>query len=153
MKTCPTCNSQLNDEIVFCPQCGTNVNTGERPVQMQQQVDPYDHTAEFDASDISDGKVFAMLPYLLGIMGVIAAGLVRKDSKYVNFHIKQAILLIVTDMLLGIVAAVLCWTVIVPIAAGIAILVVLVLKIIAFFQVCAGKAKEVAIIRELNLFK
>lgn len=33
----------------------------------QPYVDPKDHSAEFDGEDIADHKLFAMLPYLLGI--------------------------------------------------------------------------------------
>ena len=53
-------------------------------------VDPKDHTAEFTPQDISEHKVFAMLPYLLGTIGIIIALLAAKDSKYIMFHVREA---------------------------------------------------------------
>ena len=44
----------------------------------QQYYDPKDHTAEFDAKDISDNKVMAMLPYLMGTIGIIIALIASK---------------------------------------------------------------------------
>lgn len=163
MKNCPTCNAQLNDDVIFCPNCGTNFNAGPVPNQqqpnmqqpnMQQPVyNQYDHTSEFDPADISDGKVFAMLPYLLSILGVIVAVLCRKDNPYVDFHVKEALKLTVVETFLLVVAGVLAFTFIVPILAGICVMIVVVLQIIAFFQVCGGKAKEAGIIRSFKMFK
>ena len=115
--------------------------------------DPYDHTSEFDAKDISDNKVYCMLAYLLGTVGVILALLASADSPYTKFHIRQALKFTVVNILLAIVTAILCWTIIVPVAAGIMFTVLFVIKIICFFQICGGKAKEPAIIRGLGFLK
>lgn len=150
MKFCSKCGAQLEDSTAFCSACGAQV--GEPTVVVAN--DPFDHTAEFDAKDISDNKVIAMLPYLMGLIGVIVAALLAKgESAYVSFHIRQALKLSIVSMLLGIVAALLAITVIVPIVAGVCELVVLVLQIIAFFQVCGGKAKEPAVIKNLKFLK
>ena len=109
-------------------------------------VDPKDHTAEFTPQDISEHKVFAMLPYLLGTIGIIIALLAAKDSKYIMFHVREAIKLTVCAILVGIVSLLLCWTVIVPMAGGVCAIIILVVKIICFFQICSGKAKEAAIV-------
>lgn len=109
-------------------------------------VDPKDHTAEFTPKDISDHKVFAMLPYLLGTLGIIVALLAAKDSNYIMFHVREALKITVCSILVGIVSALLCWTVIVPIAGAVCAIILLVVKIICFFQVCQGKAKEAAIV-------
>lgn len=109
-------------------------------------VDPKDHTAEFTPQDISEHKVFAMLPYLLGTIGIIIALLAAKDSKYIMFHVREALKLTVCSILVGIVSLLLCWTVIVPMAGGVCAIIILVVKIICFFQICSGKAKEAAIV-------
>ena len=67
-------------------------------------VDPKDHTAEFTPQDISEHKVFAMLPYLLGTIGIIIALLAAKDSKYIMFHVREALKLTVCAILVGIVS-------------------------------------------------
>ena len=168
MKVCPNCGAQLEDNAAFCVSCGAPLNGAQpqQPNQPQPQYqaqpqyyapqpayDPADHTAEFDPKDISDNKVFAMLPYLMSVIGIIIAALCAKESPYVQFHIRQAIKITVTQTLLGIVTAILVWTIIVPIVAAIAIVVLEVISIICFFQVCGGKAKEPAIIKSLSFLK
>ena len=97
----------------------------------------------------------SILPVALAftIGGIIIALLIGKDSPYVNFHLRQALKFLVCEILLGLIAAVLAFTLIVPIAAGIAICVLAVIQLICFFQVCQGKAKEPAIIRSLSFLK
>lgn len=151
MKNCFNCNTQVDDNATFCPNCGANLATGT--AQQAAQPNPYDHTAEFDPLDISENKVYCMLAYLMGVVGIIIALLAGKDSQYVKFHIRQAIKLSVAEILLLICAAVLFWTFIVPIAACIGVAIVFVLQIIAFIQICCGKAVEPAIIRSLGFLK
>jgi uncharacterized membrane protein len=114
---------------------------------------PTDHTAEYDPKDISQNKVLAMTAYLLGAIGVIIALLGSHDSPYVAFHVRQALKLAVVEVLVIIISVVLCWSIIVPIAGTICLVILVVLRIIAFFQVCSGKAKEPAIISSLGFMK
>lgn len=165
MKNCPNCHIQINDEAVFCPNCGASVagasqpqgqpNYQQPPVYSQPvpTFDPYDHTAEYDPKDISDNKVISMLVYLLGAVGIVIALLASSTSKYVGFHLRQALKFTVVEILLALITVVLCWTFIVPIAAGVCCCILFVLKVIAFFQICSGKAKEPAIIRSLGFLK
>lgn len=159
MKICPTCRAQLTDETSFCPMCGAQVPAGAPQNPGYQQpypyapADPYDHTAEYDPKDISDNKVYAMLLYLLGIPGIIIALLAANSSKYVSFHLRQALKFTVVETLMTLAATFLAFTFIVPIAAGIMVCVLFVIKIICFFQICGGKAKEPAIIRGLGFLK
>ena len=58
MKTCPNCHSEIPDEAVFCPVCGTAVETIPAPLPRPDAAysstgsyappapvdDPYDHT-------------------------------------------------------------------------------------------------------------
>ena len=126
------------------------------PYQQYAQApvfDPYDHTAEYSPKDISDNKVIAILVYLMGTIGIIIALLASKESPYVAFHLRQGLKFLAVEVLVGIVSAVLFFTLIVPIAGGILLLVLWVIKIICFFQICSGKAKEPAIIRSLGFLK
>ena len=154
MKTCPNCKKEMEDFASVCPHCGYSFNNG--PAQQPPAVypaDPADHTAEFTRQDISDNKIFAMLPYLMGFVGIIIALLAMGQSQYVSFHVRQALKIEVVSILVGIVALVLVWTFIVPIAAAICLGILFVLRIICFFQVCGGKAKEPAIISSLGFLK
>ena len=119
MKSCPKCGAQMEDQAVFCANCGANYNN---PYGAAAPVVPeWDHTAEFDPKDVSDNKVIAMLVYLLSVVGIVTA--------------------------------ILCWTVIVPIAAGIFYAVLWVVKIICFVSICKGEAKEPVIIRSFTFLK
>lgn len=157
MKYCPKCGAQMEDNALFCPNCGNNAqpngSPNQAPVYAAPEPDPFDHTEEFDAKDISENKVLCMLVYLMGAIGIIYALLAGKDSKYVAFHVRQALKFEVVTILLAIVMALLCWTIIVPIAGGVCLTIILVLKVICFFQICSGKAKEPAIIRSLGFLK
>ena len=160
MKICPNCHAQLDDSSVFCTSCGTQF--GAVPPQQNAvppqgafapAYDPYDHTGEFDPKDISDNKVFAMLCYLMDFVGIIIALLATHSSKYTMFHVRQALKIIAVNTLMLICAFVLFWTLLVPLACVIMSVVLRVIKIICFFQVCSGKAKEPAIIRSLGFLR
>jgi uncharacterized membrane protein len=152
MKFCPNCGSPLEEGAVSCPNCGDPL-TLQATSAGTPYVDPTDHTAEFDAADISDNKVIAMLPYLLGVVGLIAALLAKGNSPYANFHARQYLKICVCQAIVAICSAVLCWTILVPIAGGICVIILLVVRIICFFQICKGQAKEPAIVCKLGFLK
>ena len=152
MKICPVCQTQNDDAAAFCSKCGYGFN-GQPVPQPMVYTDPKDHTAEFDPRDISDNKVIAMLLYLSSFLGIIIAALTSNQSPYVAFHMRQALKFMVAGSLLGILAVALCFTIIVPIACGIGYVVLFVCKIICFFQICSGKAKEAPIVSGLSFMK
>lgn len=164
MKICPNCHAQLDDNAIFCTACGTQfgaVPPQQNAIPPQQNAvppqpafapayDPYDHTAEFDPKDISDNKVFAMICYLMGFIGIIVALLATNSSKYAMFHVRQALKIEVASILSIFVLIIpfLGWIAF-PILQGI----IWVIKIISFFQICSGKAKEPAIIRSFGFLR
>ena len=93
-----------------------------------------------------------MLLYLLSVVGILIA-LLSQNSPYVSFHVRQALKFLVVETLVGLVTAILCWTVIVPIAAGIFYAVLWVVKIMCFVSICKGEAKEPVIIRSFTFLK
>lgn len=156
MATCPNCGAPIGEGAAFCTNCGSRVAPSEAPQdtytppqgnpvppqdpyippqdayippQYAYVPDPSDHTAEFEPADIASNKVIAMAAYLLGTLGIIIALLAAPDSKYAAFHSRQALKLSIVDILLGIVMVVLCWTLIVPIAGAICMLILLVVRI------------------------
>ena len=167
MRICPNCGNSCPDGAAFCNACGASLsgaaaqaqnqqpqqNAAYTPPQQTVYVDPTDHTSEFDASDISKNKILAMAAYLLGWVGVIIALLGGHDSPYAAFHAKEALKISLLNTLIGICTAFLFWTIIVPIAGGICIAILFVVKIICFFSVCSGKAKEAPIIKSLAFLK
>ncbi|MBP5154069.1 MAG: zinc ribbon domain-containing protein [Lachnospiraceae bacterium] len=152
MKICPTCGANIaDDNAPFCSNCGYSF-TGA-PAYTAPAADPYDHTAEFDPRDISDNKVYSMIVYLMGVVGIIIAMLAAAKSPYTDFHVRQSLKLSICEILIGIAMLLLAWTIIVPIAGAIAFLVIMVIRVICFFQICNGQAKEPAIVRNLGFLK
>lgn len=157
MKICPNCNAQLDDNMAFCVNCGTNLNEGQAasapaaPVYLA--ADPYDHTAEFDAKDISDNKVMAMICYLFGFIGIIIALIASKDSPYAGFHVRQSLKIQVALTLASVAMLLTCWLILPVIAYVVISAILTVVRYICFFQVCSGKAKEPFLIKSLNFMK
>ncbi len=152
MKTCPKCGSQLQDDVTFCPECGENVEKVEA-AKAEEEVKSFDHTSEFTEEDISQNKVICMVLYLLGAFGLLIGMIAGTKSDYVAFHIRQALKLTVVEAIVLILTIGLCWTFIVPIAGVICMGIILVLRVLSFFQICSGKAIEPAIIRGLKFLK
>ena len=154
MKICPHCNAAVEDNAVFCNSCGARLEVNGAPQpQYQPQNQPqvnYDHTAEFDHKDISDNKVIAMLIYLMGTVGVLIALLASHDSPYAAFHVRQALKYTVCSLLLVVLLIIpfLGW-----IALGVGYIIILVCRIICFFQICSGKAIEAPIVRSFGFLK
>ena len=174
MKQCPNCGKLFDDSIVYCANCGAQVtaaaqvlfyqNAGQQYTTGEAQTDPYDHTAEFTPEDISANKVISMLVYLMGWVGILIALLASGTSKYAGFHVRQALKFTVVETLipiaLGLCALIniipfLGWVLYILAALAAAGLYVtfFVLKIICFFQICKGQAREPAIIRSLGFLK
>lgn len=187
MKYCPICSSTVTDDATFCPVCGTQFAVQQAPnaaydntpnyggyapaptqIAARPAVDPTDHTAEFDPKDISDNKVICMLIYLGGYIGIFVALLLANTSKYVSFHIRQALKIEVTSLLFSLVSGVagiavglialipiLGW--IIAFVYGLIVLAVpvalFVVKIMCFIQICKGQAKEPALISKLTFLK
>lgn len=159
MKNCPNCNAQIPDDAVFCPTCGASFggptpNANQQQQQYQQVYrEPWDHSLEFDAKDVSENKVMAMLLYLVGGIAILYALIGGQNSKYLSFHVRQCLKFLAVEALLAVIMAVLCWTIIVPVAGGICFIILFIVKIICFFQICSNKSVEPAIIRSLNFLK
>ena len=148
MKVCMNCHLTYDDNAQVCAHCGNPLT-----YVVPRAAHPADHTADFEAADISENKVFAMLPYLMGWIGIVIALLAGGKSAYAAFHIRQALKIQICNALLGMIAAILAITVIVPVAAAVCVCILGIVNILCFFDVCAGKAKEPAIVNKLNFLK
>lgn len=149
-----------NEEITITDDCTGNKhcenesdNDRKYTYAHHEPICDWDHTREFDEKDISDNKVVAMLVYLIGIPGIIVALLCSNSSPYAGFHVRQALKFVVMNTLTLLAAAVFAWTFVIPIAAGIFVCILFVIKIICFVSICKGEAKEPPIIRSFKFLK
>lgn len=149
MKICPKCHLSFDDSAADCPKCGNPLTY----VDMQEQAQPSvtDHTAEFSPADISENKVLAMIPYLMGWIGIIVTLLASGTSPYAGFHVRQALKIQVCAALVSIVGAII--PIIGWLAIGIFGIVTLVINIICFLSVCKGEAKEPPVISSFSFLK
>lgn len=148
MKICPNCHLSFDDEVNACAQCGGPLVYAQAQAEAPAGTD---HTAEFDKADISANKVLAMIPYLMGWVGILITLLAAGTSKYAGFHVRQALKIQVCITLVSIVGAiipVLGW-----IAIGVCAIIALVIEIMCFFSVCKGEAKEPPIVSGLAFLK
>ncbi len=138
-----------------------NQNFNPNPQQQQQQfngnpyvyVDVNDHTREFSPKDISDNKVWALLPYLTGILGILVAKICAPNSGFVDFHARQVMKFFVFNWVIVFVSLLLAFTVIIPILGGILLCVLNVIQIISLVKACCGKAWDPVIIRSVGFLK
>lgn len=147
MAYCSLCGGELPEGATSCPTCNAIIS---QPVATVENV--YDHTADFDATDISENKIFALCAYALGFVGVIIALIAAKDSAYAKFHAREALKIDLAAVIVTMLSVLFCWTCIVPIAGIILDCIFGVLAIIAFVQVCLGKAKEPWLICYIGAF-
>lgn len=99
------------------------------------------HTASFSKEDIDKNKGMAIVAYILFFVPLLTEA---KDSPYVKFHVKQAIMLVITSVIvsvLGTVIPIIGW-----ILAPIISLVLFVFWIIAIIGAINGEAKQVPVI-------
>lgn len=164
MKKCIFCGNEVEEDTTFCPECGRRIKEEKQPqhqeyVQSSAQVDyqqgnqnnqSYFNVQPQPQPKPSTDKIFALVPYVCGILGSILAVLAAKDSQFVMFHVKQALKNDVVLSITTLIVALLAWTFVVPIAGGIFIIVLLVVKFIAFVGACKGQMNEMPIISKFD---
>ena len=145
MKVCTNCHLSFPDSASHCTQCGAPLTT-----VADQPGDPLDYTAEFNPADISANKVFALIPYLMGWVGVIITLLASSSSPYAGFHVRQALKIQIAALLSLVLAIIpfLGW-----VAAFACKIIAIVINLICFFRVCSGKAIEAHIVSSFKFLK
>ena len=176
MKFCGKCGTKIEDNIKFCPGCGSPADAPQE--QQSQQAQPAsqppqndfsqkiqnlnntaDTTAEFDQNDINTNKGMAILAYFgpLVFIPMFAA----KQSKFARYHSNQGLLLLIAavawSIVYGIINAILLaisWRLYtVSSIIGILSIVFFVLFIIGIINASNGRAKELPIIGKFKILK
>ena len=141
MKVCTNCHLSFPDSASHCTQCGAPLTT------VADQPPVY---SGFDPADISANKVFALIPYLMGWVGVIITLLASSSSPYAGFHVRQALKIQIAALLSLVLLIIpfLGW-----VAAFACKIIAIVINLICFFRVCSGKAIEAPIVSSFKFLK
>ncbi len=166
MQYCSKCGAQMEDDQVFCSQCGapvakeaTQTKAEEWNEKIQNLNDTEDTTGEINKEDIEKNKVMAALSYL-GILVLIPI-FAAKDSKFARYHANQGLVLFIVEVLYSAVYKVfsnvilaISWNLyfIVRIL-GIVNILFLVLVIIGIVNAVNGRAKELPVIGKFKILK
>jgi uncharacterized membrane protein len=117
---CAKCGAQLPDDAAFCPSCGAQVvrpeTMGQQTNQQQNYQQNYSNgynqgygqsSVNYNnlAADASANKVFGILAYI-GILVLVSIFAAPKESKYSRFHANQGLVLLITDVALGIACSI-----------------------------------------------
>ena len=175
MKTCKKCGINVEENVKFCPGCGSateEVQTQQATPQQQNDFaskvaelnNTADTTADFDVADINSNKLMGVLAYfgLLVLVPIFAA----PKSKFARFHANQGLVLAITEVawsiLLPVIRKILwailgsnLWTIysLLSTVLGLVSIVFFVLAIIGIINAANGKAKELPIIGKFKLLK
>lgn len=168
MAKCPKCNAELADDAKFCTACGEKLEAAAQPQQpipeapkteaeapkaetaaasaaaatsntLQDLNNTPDITDQFDAADINDNKVMAILCYLGWL---ILIPLIASKSRYVKFHANQGLILFIAGFLS-----------IIPLVGWVISIVAFILAILGIINAINGRAKQLPIIGKFSLIK
>lgn len=148
MAFCKNCGKELPENATFCSSCGTQVGQGI-PQAAPVYAEPTEFTQEFSAEERTDCRVLASLVYVFSFLGMILALLIRPNSKFIKFHVNQALVLNISYLFLTLVAIVpiLGW-----IVAGVGYIVLFVFLWIGFARALNGRACFLPLIGKYKVF-
>ncbi len=123
--------------------------------KVKKVLDTKDTTSEYDAKDVEDNKVMAVLSYiwLLFLVPLFAA----KDSKFARFHCNQGIVLAIVATVGGIIFSILSGIPLIGwlfwVVGGLLGLACFILMIIGIVNAVNGKVKELPVIGGIRILK
>ena len=165
MAYCGNCGKKLDDDALFCPNCGNSVTEPEKTKKTAEDIfnsinDTADTTNEYDPNDIKSNKGVSVLAYL-GLLFLVPL-LAAKDSKFARFHTNQGIVLFIVSIAFSLVEKIVLnifFWLLVPLykiaeicfdLIGVAFIVLLIIGIV---NAVNGKAKELPIIGKIRILK
>ena len=168
MKYCANCGNQIQDGVKFCPACGGNTGAASAQPQGAGFTDKIrgmnttaDTTGHYDAKDIADNKVMAILSYF-GFLCFIPL-LAAPNSRFARFHANQGLILFICEVAFGIVYAILTsifWGIgawglahTISVILGILWLIPAIVAVIGIINASQGIAKELPLIGKFKIIK
>jgi len=169
MAFCSKCGNEMQEGAKFCEKCGANFETGENSNAsfdvVKEKLENFNNTAdttyEYDAADINNNKVMAILAYI-GIL-VLVPLLAAKESKFARFHTNQGLVLWILSLACSIVMSIVTsvatiiglWplSLVTSLVSGAVGIITLVFMILGIVNAATGKAKELPLIGSIKIIK
>lgn len=169
MAFCSKCGNEMQEGAKFCEKCGANFETGENSNAsfdaVKEKFENFNNTAdttyEYDAADINNNKVMAILAYI-GIL-VLVPLLAAKESKFARFHTNQGLVLWILSLACSIVMSIVTsvatiiglWplSLVTSLVSGAVGIITLVFMILGIVNAATGKAKELPLIGSIKIIK
>ena len=120
------------------------------------KMDGKDFTGEFNAKEVEDNKLWAILAYF-GILFLIPL-FAAKESKYAKFHTNQGILACIVTFAFAIVSVIFCFipfikTVIAPFFISATAVIGAFFFVYGVMNACQDRAKELPVIGKIRILK
>ena len=156
MKKCEKCGIYVENEVKYCPVCGLVLESYYESGQNQNQGDYKDTMSSSHNREIRNDKAMAILAYL-GCL-VLVPMLAAKDSRFVKYHIRQGVILLVTEVIFYVGYCILSFAVLsiswrlyfIVKAIGAVRNLFLVLMIIGIINAASGKKKALPVIGNIG---
>ncbi|WP_455581742.1 zinc-ribbon domain-containing protein [Dysosmobacter sp.] len=167
MAYCGKCGAKIENGTKFCPACGASTEipkeettqTPDYSAKLQELNNTVDSTAQFEAGDIQQNKVMAILAYFGVLVLIPLFG--AKTSRFARYHTNQGLTLFIVEIAWSIVYSILS-KIILAISwrlyflvniLGLVSLVFLVLAVIGIVNAANGRAKELPVIGGIQFLK
>jgi len=173
MALCKSCGTQLNDDVQFCPACGTNQEAAPAPEAAPQaptyQQPPVQQgyqppvvpgaPAMNDIQDAEQNKTMGILSYVLFFIPLLTGA--HKTSPFVHFHVNQGTVLWICCIIYSVALSILQIPLLfIPFLGAILVTVLwlvpigfTVLAIIGILNVVNGRCKPLPIIGQYTIIK
>ncbi len=137
MAFCKNCGTNIPEGDAFCPNCGESVN-GVKAAPAGNNI---------DAIDCERNKYMAALCYFSFVFGIIGL-LAEPNSRFIRYHLNQALVLTVAGVLCGLVfiIPILGW-----IAGTVGAILILIFTIMGIVRACKGEASELPIVGKYTI--
>ena len=152
MASCKKCGAELPQNAAKCPKFCAPTPAQKAKDFVNNVNNTPDYTAKFDAKDIENNKVMAILAYISWL--ILIPIFLAKESKFTRFHVNQAIVLVITSFVLGFISGI--FIALIPILGIIFLIPELgcfALMILGIINAAQGKAKELPIVGNIRIFK
>lgn len=156
MRKCEKCGIYIENEVKYCPVCGLELESGRKSDQNCRQDGYQDTVPSSDNNDHKNNKAMAILAYLgcLVLIPMFAA----KDSRFVKYHIRQGLILLITELIFYVGYCILSFTILsiswrlyfIVKAVGLVRYLFPVLTVIGMINAANGKKKALPVIGNIG---